>query len=483
MRVPHSSIQPRLHRGEQFVFLLLFVCFGIKTAWLAVNIGRGVFPDESTWFGISRLFSANLLPPSDSAASYHLGLITHIPDLYFWLMGRLLHLNVFPLTDLIFLRLVNVALGLTAIFFAWRLITLLVDSSAVRLLFMVMMTSTMMLTFIYGAVNYDNLSTLLAVTSLYYLSRFFREHGYNDLIGWAVLTLAGTMTKNVFLPYAAAMVIILAAREWKTLFAVIAGGLRAHSWLNWLKLLALLTLLALNLNLYLGNLLRFGQLLPTMNMVLPLNACLQNRLFTRGYVVREFKNGRLDWLAAQRLALGIRNPADRADALNMLLEARRAGNAQPSAPMSRLSYSRSWLRYMFARTYGVAAQLSMYKKPGLIRLYYAFFILAAALFCWRWRPGVPPGLGPPLFITLFYITILMQMVNYGIYSQTGMVGLAITGRYIFPVLAPLYIILAHGLLYRMPRWWQWTAGGAAALLFIYGDFPWFLQHLTPLWLG
>ncbi|MFW8600636.1 hypothetical protein ACOHYD_04055 [Desulfobacterota bacterium M19] len=483
MRLSPPDIKPRSRRGEQFVFSLLFVCFGVKTTWLAVNIGRGVFPDESTWFGISRLFSADILPPSDSPASYHLGLITHIPDLYFWLMGRLLNLNVFPLSDLIFLRLFNVVLGLLAMFFAWRLITLLMDSSAVRLFFMAMMTSTMMLTFVYGAVNYDNLSTLLAVSSLYYLSRFFREHGYNDLIAWAILTMAGTMTKNVFLPYAAAMVIVLMVREWKTLLAVIVGGLRSRPWLNWFKLLLFLTLLALNLNLYLGNLLRFGQLLPSMNMVLPLDACLQNRLFTRGYVGREFKNGRLDWLAAQRLALRIRNPNDRADALNILLEARRARHDHSAVHLGRLTYSRSWLRYMFARTYGIAAQLSMYKKTGFIRLYYIFFILAAALFCLRWRPGIPPGLGAPLFITLFYVTVLMQMVNYGIYSQTGMMGLAVTGRYIFPVLAPLYIIIAHGLLYRMPRWWQWTAGGAVALLFIYGDFPWFLQHLTPAWLG
>ncbi len=477
------NIQPRLHRGEQFVFWLLFVCFGAKTAWLAVNIGRGVFPDESTWLGISRLFSAHILPPSDSSASYHLGLVTHIPDLYFWLMGRILNLNVFPLSDLIFLRLVNVVLGLIAIFFAWRLITLLINSSAVRLLFMVMMTSTMMLTFIYGAVNYDNLSTLLAVTSLYYLSRFLRDHRYNDLISWAILTLAGTMTKNVFLPYAAAMAIVLTAQRWKTLWEIMIRGLRSPLWINRFKLLALLTLLALNLNLYLGNMVRFGRLLPAMNMVLPLDACLQNRLFTRGYVEREFKNGRLDLLAAQRLALQIRNPNDRADALSMLMEARRVKSAPRTALMGRLSYSRSWLRYMFARTYGVAAQLSMYKKPGVIRLYYAFFLLTAALFCWRWRPGTPPGLGAPLFITLFYLAILMQVVNYSIYSQSGMMGLAITGRYLFPVLAPLYILLSYGLLYRMPRWWQWTAGGTAALLFIYGDFPWFLQHLTPVWLG
>ncbi len=480
MQVSPPSIQPRLYRGEQFIFWLLFVCFGVKTTWLAVNIGRGVFPDESTWLGISRLFSANILPPSDSPASYHLGLITHIPDLYFWLMGRLLNLNVFPLSDLIFLRLINVALGLAAMFFAWRLITLLMDSSAVRLLFMVMMTSTMMLTFIYGAVNYDNLSTLLAVCSLYYLSRFFKEHGYNDLISWAILTLAGTMTKNVFLPYAAAMVIMLMVKEWKTLLPVIAADFRCRSWF---KLLVFLILLALNLNLYLGNLLRFGQLLPAINMVLPLDACLQNRLFARGYVAREFKDGRLDWLAAQRLALQIRNPNDRADALNILLEARRVRNAPSEALVGRLSYSRFWFRYMFARLYGVAAQLSVYKKPGLIRLYYAFFLLTAALFCWRWRPGTPPGLGVLLFISLFYIIILMQVVDYNLYSQTGMMGMAVTGRYLFPVLAPLYILSAYGLLYRMPRWWQWTAGGGATLLFIYGDFPWFLQHLTPVWFG
>jgi hypothetical protein len=85
------------------------------------------------------------------------------------------------------------------------------------------------------------------------------------------------------------------------------------------------------------------------------------------------------------------------------------------------------------------------------------------------------------FIFLFYTTILMQVVNYGNYRGTGFSGLALTGRYVFPVLVPLYLLTAHALLSKMPRWWQLTAGLAIAVLFISGEFPWFLRMAGHEW--
>jgi hypothetical protein len=67
----------------------------------------------------------------------------------------------------------------------------------------------------------------------------------------------------------------------------------------------------------------------------------------------------------------------------------------------------------------------------------------------------------------------MQVVNYKNYIGSGFVGLGLTGRYIFPVLVPLYILVAYGLLERMLKWWQCGVSVMVSGIFIYGEFPWF----------
>jgi len=158
---------------ERRAFYLCLGYFAVKAVYFALNIHAQVFPDEASWFGIIEVFSCSYLPPADSPESYPLALITHIPNLYFFLMGKMLALNPFPGSDLVFMRLVNVLLGLASVFFAWRLVRLLLPGSGARLLFLVMLTNTLMFTFMAGAVNYDNLSTLFAVLSLYYFILFY----------------------------------------------------------------------------------------------------------------------------------------------------------------------------------------------------------------------------------------------------------------------------------------------------------------------
>ena len=60
--------------------------------------------------------------------------------------------------------------------------------------------------------------------------------------------------------------------------------------------------------------------------------------------------------------------------------------------------------------------------------------------------------------------------------------LALQGRYIFPVLGPIYIIVCYYLL-RLFRseYTRLVAAGAVSLLFIASDLPYFLLHATPDW--
>ncbi|MDA8161268.1 MAG: hypothetical protein M0T76_11180, partial [Desulfobacteraceae bacterium] len=270
-------------------------------------------------------------------------------------------------------------------------------------------------------------------------------------------------------------------RRWLGRRTTAEGTRRSLGLRGWLLGLACLAGLAANLILYGGNLLRYRALIPGLDQVLPLEDCLQNRLFVRDYAVRQFASGKLSLLDAQRLALTIRDPGDRADALDRLAQAEVDKVMGPKPRLGRWQYARNWAEVMVARTYSVAAHLSLFKNEQDFYPYYAVFILAAL--CWLARGWVIalPGMGVMAFVVCFYTVILMQVVNYGIYQVSGLSGLAMTGRYLFPVLAPFYLLVAHGLLARMPRWWQVTVGLAVGLWFVTGEFPWFLRHAGPEW--
>ena len=484
MSTPQKITKQDHHWPEVFAFWAMLGYFGVKALFFALKIRERVFPDEASWLGTVQVFSHASWLPIDSPESYHLGLMSHLPSLYFWLMGKLLACNIWQISDLLFLRVANVLLCLLTVGCAWRLARLLALPLASRLIFLLMLTNTMMFTFIAGAVSYDNLATLLAVLALTCLIRFQQDRTAASALGFGLAILAGTLTKNVMIPYGVGLLALFLIYERQNILPFcrrLPTGLSAWHWREFTLLALCLVALTANGLLYGGNLLRFGVLLPNMEMVLPVEACLQNRLFTRDYAAREFKAGKRSLLDAQRLALSIRDPGDRASAWEQLNEAATAKAQAPKQVLGRLGYAVEWAQVIVARTYSVAAHLSLFKQEADFYPYYALFILATGMWLLRLRDLWSPGLAGVAAIFLFYTTILMQVVNYAIYRDTGFSGRALTGRYLFPVLIPLYLLTAHALFSKMPRWWQLSAGTLVAIFFVWGEFPWFYRLAGPEW--
>ncbi|MDP2105893.1 MAG: hypothetical protein Q8J76_07850, partial [Desulfobulbaceae bacterium] len=429
--------KPQSGRFESIAFWLMLLYFAAKMCFFALRIRERVFPDEASWFGMVEVFSRSLFLPVDSPESYPFGLITHIPSLYFFLMGKVVVCNILPVSDLIFLRLVNVAISLVTVAFAWRLSRVMMLAPAVCCLFMIMVTNTVMFSVVSAAVSYDSLSTLLAVLSLYYLVLFFQRRLVVHALWGCFFTLIGTLTKIVLLPYGLGLLLAVVFTERRRLLEFVkvvpslVVSLRGRE-----AVLAGLCFCALaaNLALYGGNYIRFGSVMPGMNQVLPVEACLQNRLFVRDYVVREYQSGKLTLLDAQRLALQIRDPGDRASAWNRLAEVVNNKQNGPSPRMGRGRYAMEWVEVVVSRTYSVAAHLSLFKYESDFYPYYAIFLLSAILWLFRGRALLVPGLEAVIIVAIFYSFFLMQGVNYTIYRVSGAMGLALTGRYMFPVL-------------------------------------------------
>jgi hypothetical protein len=469
---------------ERPAAILLLAVFAAKTVYLALRIRTDIFPDEITHFGISQIFSHSLLPPSDSPQSYPFGLITHVPVLYYFLMGKLLPLDVVGLSHLIFLRLVNAALGLATVFIGWRVMRRLVANTGVRLLFLVLLTDTLMFTFLCAGVSYDNLANLLAAASLWCLLAYFQGERTPALLGFLACLCGGALTKTSSLLYAATLLAVLLVRRrselgplLRRLIASPFRGGAATIVLAWVTL-ALAVGVA---GLYGGNLAGFGRLVPRADQVLTPEQAMENRIFARDYVVSAYRDGRISGPEALELASKIKHPGDRATALSRLRDIEQE-RLHPTPRLNRLAYAWRWIRLMAGRTYGVAGHL-FFPRAGLSLLPYGLiFGLAAAILVWRFRPGQMDGMSPYLiFLVAGNALVLMQLVNYSTYEALGVVGAAIQGRYLFPVLIPFYALISYYLIGFLRPPWRAIAGGAAAAIFVLGGLPWFLERVTSDW--
>src|SRR5450631_4905744 len=121
---------------------ILLAYFGVRLVFFALNISAFVPPDEVTHAGLCKIFSKVFLLPDNSPATYEFGLVTNTAWLYYWIMGKLLHLNVIGISDLVFLRLLNIPLAFGTVYFVRRTLLILTHDRLAQLLLVVVITNT-----------------------------------------------------------------------------------------------------------------------------------------------------------------------------------------------------------------------------------------------------------------------------------------------------------------------------------------------------
>jgi hypothetical protein len=178
----------------------------------------------------------------------------------------------------------------------------------------------------------------------------------------------------------------------------------------------------------------------------------------------------------------IKHPGDKADTFFLLMNYENL-KQNPSLWMTLPQYSQAWLATMVGTILGIKAHLIMAKDGRYLIPFYLLAGCAVLGFCVRWRPRESGWL--PLCLVVVaagYAGYLMYKVNYSSYLYYGTPGPTLHGRYLFPVIGPVYVLICHYLLrlfrsgkVRVPL------ALATALLFIVYDFPWFLAHATPKW--
>jgi len=464
---------------------ILLIYFGARLFFFALNISSFVPPDEVTHAGICKIFSKTLPLPNNSPYTYEFGLVTNIPWLYYWIMGKLLHLNSFGISDLVFLRLLNIPMAFLTVLYVARLLRLMTANRLTQLLLIVVITNIPMFSLLSASVSYDNLANLLAAMAIYYLFVFFRDRS-GGLLGASLLCqLAGCLTKITFLPLVLALNLLLLMYEWRHLIpfpAAVGRSIRRSPRRACLTAILLIIAAGLNLQLYAGNYLHYGTINPPMATVLSPEKSMNYRLDARGTIFNLFKDGKISYMDALILTGEIKHPGDKADTFYLLMNYQKM-KSNPQLWLSPIQYASFWFQTMTATTFGIKGHLGMFKPPLYLLPLYLLMAIAFIGFIVRWRPG-EMGWSPLSLVVLplYYAGVLIYEVNYDTYLNYAEPSLTVYGRYLFIVMAPVVVLWCHYLLclfrYSLIRN---TLALLTALLFISYDFPWFLIHATPEW--
>lgn len=472
-------------RQVKLILTLLVLYFAGRLVWLAFTISPAIPPDELTHAGLCGIYAKQIFLPANTTETYRFGLVTNIPWLYYWLMGKLLLLNLFGVSDLVWLRLLQLPLALATVWYVCRTLRLLTTDSLPLLLLVTAMTNTMMFTFLSAAVSYDNLTTLLATAAVYHLLAFSRRRQGSDLVLSLLCQLAGCLTKTAFLPLVPILLGLLCVREYRQTAAFPAAFRQWLSEFTWQRLgllAALLAALALNLQLYGGNYRTYGKLKPEMYDVLPFTAVMENSLAARDMILLYFQEGKVTREQAVAMASRIAHPGERLDAQTAIRNYEKF-RERGGQGVGFFRYAASWAEHMAAGIFGVQGRLSIVPRwPTALPLLVLGGAALAAI-ALRWRPGDAAGLPVSLAIVVAgYAFFLLYRVNYRIYLENGSLTLALQGRYLFPVIGPAYLLAS----YYLPRLFPGrvarlaVVAGAMGILLL-GDFPLFLARITPLW--
>ena len=472
-------------RQTRWILISLALYFAARLIFFAVFIAPSVPPDEVTHFALSRIFSKVPLLPSDSPDTYQYGLVTHIAWLYYWLMGKFMLLNFSGLPDLVFLRLLNIPFALGTVYYAWRTLRLLTEDRLSQILLVVFMTNTVMFSFLSASVSYDNLANLLATMSVYYLFAFLKNRNGNHLALSALCQLAGCLTKYSLLPLLLVLNVVLLINEFRNLRLVpssLASWLRGSGLRGIGLLLAVVIALALNVQLYGGNYLKYRSLAPDMADVLSTESAMKYRTQARNMIFTMFKEGRVTKEKALEMTSVITHEGDRGSTV-ALIEEYDYLKSNRIAPFNPLEYIPIWIETMCMGIFGIFAHLAMPAGGAKILLFLSLLLLSVIGFLREWRPRVDGWLAGYLALVAgCYGVFLMYYINYLTYLEYEATWLSLQGRYIFPVLSPVCVLASIYLMRLCPaRGSRLALFAASALIFIFSDFPFFLSRVSAGW--
>lgn len=442
----------KIDRLYWIIIGIIFLVFIVQALFFTCCIKENLPPDEFYHVRLSQIYSKTFGLVDNSESTYYLGDISRIPFLFHWLAGRVINIKnlILPsLKDYIVLRLFSVFVGCLNVLTALKIIRFFTKDKLVHILFLTMLTHTLMFVLISSGVNYDPLTILFSFLLIMFTLKLCNSHKIETFALVVLVTLLGCITKTTFLPIAFVNFLFVVIHEIKHIQKYKEDGkilithrenlLKVSVYLVFIVFFAVLTV-----NLYGVNLIRYHSIQPNCSKVIGVENCMQNGVFATYFELKKV--------------------------------------APPEESLLKLFwYIPHWLHLMTDRTYGIFAHLKLSLTYQQFSAYFLIFVLGALKFI-RVYDKKKVGHSYFLLLVVSYTIVLMVIINYLVYYKSnGVIHAAVQGRYMFPVLAPLYALVSLSLLSFKNKYVRWFLFVCVMVVFLYGNIPFFVRNVTDEW--
>lgn len=436
---------------QNIVLGILILIFLVFTTYLAINLKMGSSPDSWYHLRVSQEYSETLGIPQNSENTYQWRDITNIPYLYFWINGRILNLNemTFNLNQVILLRVFNVLFSLGTVIATYLLSRQFFKNKWIQLIPVALLTNTLMFLSLSSAINYDNLGNMFAAFSILF---FVKSIKGKYEIKYPLLTILmlclGALTKFTILPLAFVIVVLL-------VIDIFRNRKRWSISIKDKSLLLLLPILlfgGLNLILFGNNILKHGELTPACEKTLTYEQCLTNGVFYRDEITM---------------------PAVEVNLIEMISTGER---------LDPIRYAGVWTWEMTKRVVGIMGDQSLYHSIFTVLIFVSLLTIILIFGISNWK-RYSKELKYTVFITLFYLLVLMIVQNYDMYLKRSYPTLALQGRYMFPVISSFYVILTMFMVKIPNKYLRYGLIALLLILLISLSIPFYILNVDPSWFG
>lgn len=391
--------------SKYFIYVTM-AWFVLQGSFMAATTRFAIPPDERYHQTFIELYRGNNGSPflSGPQVGYEwLGDVTRATSyLYHYVFAQLSSIN----DGLVFLRLLNVAMGAATIYLFYRLLKQLEVSRLATGLSVFMLANTLMFVWLSAAINYDNAMILLAMASMLLLVSFMKKPTINIGLGLLLVTALAVLVKFSFVPLGLpllATAIYYAAKNRQ----ILGKNLKyqyAHRKVSTVVLsLGLLFATGLVAERYIGNLIHHNSFMPSCQKIQTEAYCSNNPIVQRSKFIKE-------------------NPVE--------------------PEYNQVTYVPTWLKFMRDSTFSAAGHQ---RSPAFIPINAGILLLClAALVAFglklNWRKD---NLLVYLVVAGLVYVLAVYFVDYKAYARSGRLGLAVQGRYLFPVLPLFYAVAAE----------------------------------------
>jgi len=432
-----------------FITFLLF--FGVGNILFALHLQRGIVPDEYARICIVEAFDETLGIPEETEKILLKGnVIEGNPFLYYWVLARIRNLVrlLFPsiTSEALFLisRVFNSLLSVGTLIVTYILSRDVIKNPWLAILPPFVFANLQTFFMISAGISYDNLNNLLCVIAIFFFIKLVREKEKNfwrkTFVLGIVLGLAG-LTKKTSLP-----LIIIVFLLW--LYELMKNKPKWDKLSTFTGFLLVFSVIILAANVYMygRNLVLYRTLIPGCHAIETAELCDQSNYYLRWKDIGQLEKLRLSDLRS----LGYPGPLE--------------------------YYFTHWMTIMLTRNIGAFGH-KVWNNPLGEAYGLALIVIAMAGFSQLKKPTkVTWNL---ILISFFYI-VFLYFYNYNEQLYYAFAGIAIQGRYIYPVIPALLILITLILESIKPKFMYYfmiifvivitLLGGPFQFLYYYNDY-------------